>query len=66
MSKPMTRDRPASLAVSTQPTTPPAGPDKMASRPWNRLASVSPPEDIMNMSLAPEPASSNSAATRST
>ncbi len=29
-----------------------AGPERIASLPWNRLASVSPPEDIMNISRA--------------
>ena len=33
------------------PTTPPAGPDRIASLPWNRSAAVSPPDDIMNMRL---------------
>jgi hypothetical protein len=35
MSKPMTRVEPASCAVRTMPTTPPAGPDRIASLPWN-------------------------------
>ena len=51
MSKPMTRPKPAMRAVSTAPTTPPAGPDRMASLPLNRCAEVSPPEDCMNRSL---------------
>jgi hypothetical protein len=41
------------FAVSTMPTTPPAGPDRMASLPWNRSASVSPPDDCMNISRQP-------------
>ena len=49
MSKPMTFSKPASFAVSTMPTTPPAGPDSSASLPWNMSAAVRPPEDIMNM-----------------
>ena len=32
------------------PTTPPAGPDRIASLPWNSSAAVSPPDDIMNIS----------------
>ena len=51
MSKPMTRVKPAMRAVSTAPTTPPAGPDRMASLPLNRCAEVSPPEDCMNRSF---------------
>ena len=50
MSKPITLSKPASLAVSTMPTTPPAGPESSASLPWKRSAAVSPPEDIMNIS----------------
>src|SRR5690606_20466670 len=42
---------PASFAVSTMPTTPPAGPESNASLPWNMSAAVRPPEDIMNISL---------------
>ena len=45
------RAKPASRAVSTMPTTPPAGPDSSASLPWNLSAAVRPPEDIMNVSL---------------
>ena len=51
--------KPAMRAVSTAPTTPPAGPERMASLPLNRCAEVSPPEDCMNRSfgeaLAPPP-----------
>ena len=43
------RSRPA-RAVRTAPTMPPAGPDRIASLPWNRRASVSPPFDCMNIS----------------
>ena len=50
MSKPITLSKPASLAVSTMPTTPPAGPESSASLPWKRSAAVSPPDDIMNIS----------------
>ena len=53
MSKPITWSKPASRAVSTMPTTPPAGPDRIASLPWNRSAAVSPPEDIMNIRRGP-------------
>ena len=48
MSKPMILAKPASAAVSTAPTTPPAGPDRIASLPLNRWAEVSPPDDCMN------------------
>ena len=53
MSKPMILVKPASAAVSTAPTTPPAGPDRIASLPLNRSAEVSPPEDCMNSSFGP-------------
>ena len=46
MSKPMIRSKPASRDTSTAPTTPPAGPDRIASLPWKRCASVSPPFDL--------------------
>ena len=49
MSKPMTLAKPARRAVSIAATTPPAGPERMASLPWNRLAAVSPPDDCMNI-----------------
>ncbi len=49
MSKPMMRSRPAIRLVRTAPTTPPAGPDRMASLPWNISAPVRPPEDCMNI-----------------
>ncbi len=52
MSKPMTLPKPASCAVRTMPTTPPAGPDRIESLPWNSRASVSPPFDCMNISRA--------------
>ena len=42
--------KPASRPVSAMPTTPPAGPDRIASLPWNSSAAVSPPDDIMNIS----------------
>ena len=35
--------KPASRAVRTMPTMPPAGPDRIASLPWKRCASVRPP-----------------------
>ena len=50
MSKPMTWSKPASRPVCAMPTTPPAGPDRIASLPWNRSAAVRPPDDIMNIS----------------
>ena len=49
MSKPMTWPKPALRAVSTAATTPPAGPDRIASLPWKSSAAVRPPEDCMNM-----------------
>ena len=57
MSKEMMRSRPARAAVSTAPTMPPAGPERIASLPWKRRASVSPPFDCMNMSRTPCPSS---------
>ena len=60
MSKPMTLSVPAWAsstnaisAVRAMPTMPPAGPDRIASLPWNRCASVSPPEDCMKNSGTP-------------
>ena len=53
MSKPMTRLKPALTPVRAIATTPPAGPDRIASLPANRPADVSPPDDIMNMTRAP-------------
>src|SRR5262245_36483231 len=50
MSKPITLAKPAARAVSTAPTTPPAGPDRIASLPRNSPAEVSPPEDCMKKS----------------
>ena len=49
MSKPISFLKPASRPVSAMPTTPPAGPDRIASLPWNSSAAVSPPDDIMNI-----------------
>ena len=48
MSKPMTRLKPAEVAVRAMPTMPPAGPDRMESLPRKRAAAVSPPFDCMN------------------
>ena len=62
MSKPMIRSSPARAAVLAAPTMPPAGPDRMASLPWNRRASTSPPLLCMNISRT----SPVAAATRST
>ena len=50
MSKPITLAKPAVCAVRTMPTTPPAGPDRIESLPWNSRASVRPPFDCMNIS----------------
>ena len=49
MSKPMSRAKPASRPVSAMPTTPAAGPERIASLPRNSSAAVNPPEDIMNI-----------------
>ena len=62
MSNPITRANPAACAVRAMPTIPPAGPDRIASLPRNRCASVSPPLDCMNCSRTPP----SSPATRST
>ena len=43
----------AATAVRTMPTMPPAGPDRIASLPWNACASVRPPEDCMKYSRTP-------------
>jgi hypothetical protein len=50
MSKPITLPNPAICAVRTMPTTPPAGPERIESLPWNMRASVRPPFDCMNIS----------------
>ena len=60
ISKPMTRLKPALTPVSAIATTPPAGPDKIASLPAKSFADVSPPDDIMNMTLAPVRSTSRS------
>ena len=58
MSKPMTLSNPAAFAVSAMPTMPPAGPDRIASRPWNNSAAFRPPEEAMNRTVgASSPAS---------
>ncbi len=49
MSKPISLSKPAASAVRTMPTTPPAGPERIASLPWNSAASVRPPFDCMNI-----------------
>ena len=51
MSKPIILLKPACFAVSAAPTIPPAGPDTMQSLPANRLASVRPPDERMNINL---------------
>ncbi len=53
MSKPMTWSNPASRAVSAMPTTPPAGPETIASLPRKNSAAAKPPFDVMNRRLAP-------------
>jgi hypothetical protein len=50
MSNVMMRSNPARPDTRTAPTMPPAGPDRMASLPWKRRASTSPPFDCMNIS----------------
>ena len=47
MSNPMMRSKPASAAVLTAPTTPPAGPERIESLPRKRWASARPPFDCM-------------------
>jgi hypothetical protein len=47
MSKPISRSKPAFDAVSTMPTTPAAGPDRMLFLPRKLSARVSPPLDCM-------------------
>ena len=49
MSKPMTRSKPAACAVAAMPTTPPAGPDRMASLPRKAEGLARPPDDCMNI-----------------
>ena len=66
MSKPMTASKPAMREVSMAPTTPPAGPDRIASLPWKRSAAVRPPEDCMNISRQSVPSICSSLATCST
>ena len=55
MSKPMTRLAPDISAVLAIPTIPPAGPDSVASLPWKRAPSISPPELCINSGADPEP-----------
>ena len=59
MSKPMIFSKPAMPPVRTAPTTPPAGPDRIASLPWNMRASTSPPFDCMNISRVSPSASAS-------
>ena len=66
MSKPISRVKPASRPVSAMPTTPPAGPDRIASLPWNSSAAVRPPDDIMNIRRAPARRASSSDSTVAT
>ena len=66
MSKPIRFLKPASRPVSAMPTTPPAGPDRIASLPWNSSAAVRPPDDIMNISRAPDFLASSSEPTVAT
>jgi hypothetical protein len=44
---------PAATAVRAMPTMPPAGPERIASLPWKRCASVRPPEDCMKNRRTP-------------
>ena len=67
MSKPIIFSNPAWRLVSAAPTMPPAGPERMASRPWKRSAAVRPPEDCMKSKRGPSSVSAPSAVdTRST
>ncbi len=66
MSKPITRLKPASVAVAAAPTMPPAGPERIASFPSNIAASVSPPEDCMKKRCVCGSSVPIAAATRST
>mmetsp|Transcript_5844 Transcript_5844/g.16555 ORF Transcript_5844/g.16555 Transcript_5844/m.16555 type:complete len:220 (+) Transcript_5844:98-757(+) len=63
MSNVTKRSYPAATDVLTAATMPPAGPDRMASFPWNTVASVRPPLLCMNCRRVPPP---SSAATCST
>ena len=47
MSKQITLSKPARRLTATAPTTPPAGPERIASLPRNSVASVRPPCDCM-------------------
>ena len=49
MSNPINLLKPASFAVLAIPTTPPAGPESIASLPAKKRASVSPPLDCINI-----------------
>ncbi|MNT60474.1 hypothetical protein D3C72_1980570 [compost metagenome] len=53
ISKPIILSNPASCAVRTMPTMPPAGPERIASFPWKFDASVSPPLDCMKSRRTP-------------
>ncbi len=64
MSKPMTSPKPALRAVSAIATTPPAGPERIASLPANSSAAVRPPDDIMNITRAPVRLASSAFETR--
>ena len=66
MSKPIALAKPALAAVRAIATTPPAGPERIASLPANSSAAVRPPDDIMNMTRAPVRSESSAAATRRT
>ena len=66
MSKPIALAKPALAAVRAMATTPPAGPERIASLPANSSAAVRPPDDIMNITRAPVRSASSAVATRRT
>ena len=51
ISKPINLLYPACFPVSVILTTPPAGPERRASLPWNKWASVKPPLDCININF---------------
>ena len=53
ISNAMMRSKPDSMLTFAAPTIPPAGPDKIASFPLKRLASVNPPLDCMKSRRTP-------------
>ncbi len=66
MSKPIAAGEARLAAVAAAPTTPPAGPDRIASLPSNKAASVNAPDDCMKNSLVLASSAPISRATPST